>query len=303
MPLLDPSVFRAVVDDLTMGVYFVDRDRRIVYWNNGAEKITGYLSQEVVGRCCRDNILVHCDEHNNILCELNCPLSETMLDGRPREVSVFMKHKGGYRVPIRIYAAPIRDENGEIIGAAETFYQQRFVPKPDRRRTPLVACGAVDELTGLPDHGYTLSVLKEKLESFKQNFADIGILAIQPDNLEDHRTKRGREAVDGILRVVTETLQNTLRPSDHLGRWSEDQFLVILPHCGGKSIDHVADRIMTVLRSCGIVWWGDPLSITASIGATIARPGDTLELIMARTERALQMSIDNGGNCVSVLHE
>lgn len=303
MTLLDPGVFRAIVDGLTMGVYIVDRDRRIVYWNDGAEKITGYFRHEVVGRCCRDNILVHCDEHNSVLCDVGCPLSSTMLDGHAREMSLFLKHKGGYRVPIRVYASPIRNQNGEIVGSVESFHQQRFVPKPDRRQTQLMACGALDDLTGLADHGYTLSVLQLKLSSFSQHFADLGVFAILPDKLQYYRTNRGREAADGILRVVAQSLQNTLRPSDHLGRWSEDQFLVILPNCGGDSIAHVGERVRSVLRSCAILWWGDKLPVTASLGGTIARPGDTVETIVARAEKALETSVAAGGDHVTVLHD
>ena len=57
--------FRAMIDNLHDGAYFVDRDRRIVYWNKSAEELTGYLSDEVVGRMCDDNILRHVDEEGN----------------------------------------------------------------------------------------------------------------------------------------------------------------------------------------------------------------------------------------------
>ena len=57
--LLHPDVFREVLEELQVGVYFTDLQRRIVFWNSGAERISGYLRQEVLGRNCRDNILVH----------------------------------------------------------------------------------------------------------------------------------------------------------------------------------------------------------------------------------------------------
>ncbi len=45
-----------LLDSLFDGVYFVDANRCITYWNNGAERITGYSKSEVVGRCCANNI-------------------------------------------------------------------------------------------------------------------------------------------------------------------------------------------------------------------------------------------------------
>jgi PAS domain S-box-containing protein len=46
LDLGNPRGFEAVVDSLEAGVYVVDRDRKIVYWNHGAERISGYLRQK-----------------------------------------------------------------------------------------------------------------------------------------------------------------------------------------------------------------------------------------------------------------
>lgn len=40
---LDPSHYRAILESLSTGVYVVDRERKILFWNDGAERITGYL--------------------------------------------------------------------------------------------------------------------------------------------------------------------------------------------------------------------------------------------------------------------
>lgn len=51
--------YRELLDNLHDGVYFVDRDRRITFWNKGAERLSGFSAAEVVGRRCSDNILTH----------------------------------------------------------------------------------------------------------------------------------------------------------------------------------------------------------------------------------------------------
>jgi PAS domain S-box-containing protein len=57
-----------VVDRIETGVYAVDVHQRIVYWNYGAEKVTGFLSQEMLGRPCGSNLVVEEIEHNPALC-------------------------------------------------------------------------------------------------------------------------------------------------------------------------------------------------------------------------------------------
>ena len=66
--LQDPDIFRTILESLQTGVYVVGRDGRILFWNQGAEKITGYLRHEALGRSCCENVLAHCNDHNCVQC-------------------------------------------------------------------------------------------------------------------------------------------------------------------------------------------------------------------------------------------
>ncbi len=46
---MDQSFYQVLLDSLADGVYFVDRDWRVTYWNKAAERISGFAAQEVVG--------------------------------------------------------------------------------------------------------------------------------------------------------------------------------------------------------------------------------------------------------------
>ncbi|MCK5682659.1 PAS domain S-box protein [bacterium] len=48
--------FNSILDQLYDGVYLTDLDRRILFWNKAAERITGYLADEVLGKKCLENI-------------------------------------------------------------------------------------------------------------------------------------------------------------------------------------------------------------------------------------------------------
>ncbi len=73
--LIKDEFYRAVLDKISDGVYVCDRDRRIVYWSPGAERITGYQADEVRGSSCGDGLLMHVDESGKALCGDGCPLS------------------------------------------------------------------------------------------------------------------------------------------------------------------------------------------------------------------------------------
>ena len=59
---------KKLLDNLYDGVYFVDVDRTITYWNKGAERLTGFAAREAISRHCFDNFLMHVDKAGCALC-------------------------------------------------------------------------------------------------------------------------------------------------------------------------------------------------------------------------------------------
>ena len=110
-----------LLENLFDGVYYVDKNRVITFWNKAAERLTGYSQSEVLGKPCADNILKHINSNGHELCINGCPLHNTISDGQMRESLLFLHHKQGHRVPIHIRISPIKDTNGEIIGGIEIF--------------------------------------------------------------------------------------------------------------------------------------------------------------------------------------
>jgi PAS domain S-box-containing protein len=114
-----------ILDTMSDGVYVADRDRRIIFWNKSAERLTGWLAEDVVGHSCRDNILCHVDKDGHHLCgEEHCPLHRSIVTGNAttEPVIAFAQRKDGSRVPFEISIAPIRNEAGEVVAAVETFH-------------------------------------------------------------------------------------------------------------------------------------------------------------------------------------
>ncbi len=110
-PLIDP-LYQKLLDNLYEGVYIVDKDRKILYWNEAAEKMTGYSRKEVIGRFCRDNLLRHIDNEGKSLCNNQCLLESAIREGKKREAELFFHHREGHQVPVLVRIAPILDNDG-----------------------------------------------------------------------------------------------------------------------------------------------------------------------------------------------
>jgi diguanylate cyclase (GGDEF)-like protein/PAS domain S-box-containing protein len=296
----NPEIYKSILETLPTGIYLVDRNRKILFWNKGAESISGYLRQDVVGRFLREHLLATSDEITDANSDPSDPLNLALRDGKSSTADVSILHKEGYRVPIVLRTVPIRNVRGGVIGAAECFEKNISASERTRRRTAAADLECLDGVTGIPPPAFTELRLREQLAAFNERHAPFGILLAQVDWVDKFRTTRGPGVVPNILRVVAQTIENSLRPTDLVGCWFEDRFLALLPDCKESEVQGVANRIRKMVEKSEVEWWGDKFSVTAAFGGAGSRPGDTLELLMQRAEKSLMESISAGGNHVTV---
>jgi PAS domain S-box-containing protein len=134
--LLDnPKLFRHVVEDLPVGIYIVDRERRIRFWNRGAEHLIGHLAHDVVGRVLED-VVQACDRRGNRLSGERCPVTMTLSQRKPQHCSAFYLHKNGHCAAVKIRTRPIL-EYGDTIGGATVLFEEAFVNREESSGPPM----------------------------------------------------------------------------------------------------------------------------------------------------------------------
>jgi len=105
----------AILDSIADGVFTVDLNWNITFFNHSAEQITQISKEEAVGQKCR-NIF------HSSLCDGSCPLEVCLReDTTLGNKSIFIVRPDGEKVPVSISAAPLYNEDGELIGGVETF--------------------------------------------------------------------------------------------------------------------------------------------------------------------------------------
>ncbi len=295
----DPSIYRAILENLQIGIFLVDRDQKIVFWNEGAEKITGYLRQDVLGCYCREASAEQNGAGKTVLSDASESLLTALRDGRPAMGEVSLRHKSGHRIFVQVRAVPIRNARGTIIGAVESIDESLSASEWDRRQGKLADYGCLDPATGVLTHDVIISHLREAVATYAEARVPFSVLVVKVDDTDRLRTTYGGAVIASVLRIVATSLENSLRPTDYLGRISESRFLAILSECGSPELPKTAERIRKTVNGSEIQWWGDRWTVTVSIGAVSAIPGDSLDSLLARGANALERSIEAGGNRVT----
>jgi diguanylate cyclase (GGDEF)-like protein/PAS domain S-box-containing protein len=296
----DASFHEKLLDSLYDGVYFVDAERKITYWNKGAEQLTGYTAQEAVGKHCFDNFLVHVNDEGCVLCHEGCPLQQTIRDGARREAEVYLRHKLGHRIPILVRVAPMTNGQGQILGAVEVFSDVSAKKRIERRAGELARLALQDALTGVPNRRYLELKVKQALQEFEQFGRVSGLLMIDVDHFKRVNDQYGHDAGDCVLRSVCNTLTHSLRPTDIVGRWGGEEFLVILTDASSSSLESLGERCRKLIGESGVLHGHARIDVTVSVGATLTRNGDTHQSLVKRADELMYCSKTNGRNRTTV---
>ena len=298
--LRDTDLFWALLEQSDAGLYVVDPERRILYWNPGAARISGYTAVDITGRFCHGDLLMHCDAEGAGLCGARCPLASVIADGHPRDCLIYLRHKQGHRLPVHVRSRPIRDGKGQIIGAVEVFR-----PEPTAARHRVLhgtALGCCDEDTGLGNRSFGMMLVRHALESLDLFELPFGWLRIALDKRDELEHRHGKAFLDAAATVMARTLERSLAPLDVLLRWDPTEFRALVRCAGNRELLEIARRAAVLVRASCVAWWGDSLRIRISAGGVLARRGDTLESLEQSASAALEASITAGGNQVAVKH-
>ena len=106
-----------------------------------------------------------------------------------------------------------------------------------------------------------------------------------------------------MLEKVRHALAHGLRPAEEMGRWGDDEFLIMAHERNAEMLASHAHTLAGLARTADFRWWGDRMSLTVSIGAAQAdsQGAETLARLLERARGAMETSSRTGGNRVTVV--
>jgi len=286
----DPNFYRELLDHMSDGVYFVDRERRILYWNDRATRLTGYKAEEVMGRFCQDEILCHVDGNGKRLCHDGCPLTATIADGEAREAQVFLRHKKGRRVPVLVRVQPIHANDGSVVGAVEIFSDETARLAAARKTKEMERLAFLDQLTQLPNRRYLEMSVKTALTEFQVHGDAFGVLVMDVDRFKAINDGFGHSTGDKALQEAARILTGALRTTDIVGRWGGDEFLAVVRHVDEKIMGQLAERCCALMRQTSLVSAEGAVKLSVSVGGAVAGREDSADSVIRRADELMYRS-------------
>ena len=284
------ELVEAALDILPHGIALLDEGGCIVFWNRAAESITGHATMDLLARPVPETL-------EPLLCDaLDESPEEDAVPETAHGVPARVRHKLGHDVPAIARTLVLRDGMGRRMGTAVVFH-----PAESLDALPRGECG---EGSGVEKSQADLEDrIEEVFEDFTRAGVPFGILWITADQAHELRRTHGAGACEAMLEKIEHALLNGLRPAEELGRWGEDEFLVLSHERTPEMLAAHAQRLAGAARTADFRWWGDRISLTVSVGAAQANLNETLAQLLGRAQEAMVASIHEGGNHITLAPE
>jgi diguanylate cyclase (GGDEF)-like protein len=276
------ELLEATLDIFPEGIALVSAKGQIAFWNKAAEAITGYAGMELLSR------------------QVPGPLAALMAgpgehpgrDATVHAVLVHVEHKLRIDVLVSMRMLVLRNDMGARIGTAVIFHPaENEVGLPHGE---FVSGSSVEK----EQTAFQARLQKVFLE-FQNGGACFGVMWITVDQAEEMRKTHGDVPCNAMIERVERVLANGLRENEELGRWGDDEFMVLSHEGTAETLTSHAKVLANLAKSADFEWWGDKVAITVSIGVAQAAQYNSLVDLLEKAKAAMFTSYEAGGNQIT----
>ncbi|MGD0970170.1 MAG: diguanylate cyclase [Desulfobaccales bacterium] len=155
----------------------------------------------------------------------------------------------------------------------------------------------LDELTRIANRRHLEIFIAARFNELERFARPFGVIFADLDHFKQVNDTFGHQVGDSILKMVAETMVKTCRSYDLAGRWGGEEFLWVLGNLQDEGqLKTAAERLRNLVANSSLTLPDHDVRVTISLGATMARPQDTLETLIRRVDSLLYLSKAAGRN-------
>ncbi len=269
----------------------------IEYLNPVAEKLTGWSIEAARGRPLGE-VLNLIDEITRQHVSHSLERMQTHGAAIAPVTHPVLLTREGQEVAVQESSAPIRDRNGEVIGAVIVVHD---VTRERRLKRALSYQATHDALTGLINRREFDVRLRDALLLAQRGEHHYALLYVDLDQFKVVNDTCGHQAGDRLMRDVTSLLRARVRTQDTIARLGGDEFGILLEGTSIAQAGRIADSIRQAIHNYRFIWAGSTLTVGASIGVVeINRDTDSVASVLSAADIACYAAKEGGRNRIQV---
>lgn len=163
-----------------------------------------------------------------------------------------------------------------------------------------LALANVDDLTGALSRQFFMSQAEQEMARSLRYALPLVLLMLDLDHFKDVNDSYGHAAGDAVLKGFVQTVKGVLRESDVMGRIGGEEFAVLLPNTTQEGGSVLANRIIAAVRASPVMFEGQLIAYTVSIGASSLAKHTSFNLLLSDSDVALYRAKKGGRDRLEV---
>ena len=273
-------------------VLSTDLQGKITYLNTVAERMTGWRREEANGRPLGDVFqVINKSTHEPARNPLEFAVQQDQTVSLTKDS--LLVRRDGLESAIEDSAAPVRNREGQVVGAVIVF---RDVGESQALARKMADLAQHDALTKLPNRLLLNDRLTQAIAMAERHQSKLAVMFLDLDNFKLINDSLGHLVGDALLLLTAQRLCQALRHSDTVSRQGGDEFVILLPEIeGSERAALVAEKILAVLAVPHSVD-GREVRVTASIGISVYPDhAQHAESLVHNADVAMYQAKKNGG--------
>lgn len=284
---------RTTLDSIADGVIATDSQGNVIFLNRVSRDLTGVSEEEAFGRPINDIFRVVNEKTKD---PLPVPIERVLMDYTipGGEVPAALLSKDGSMVPISDSAAPIRNRQGEVVGAIFVFQENT---ERKLAQEALWNMTYHDHLTGLPNDLLFRDRLSMAIPCVRASGRQLAIFVLDVDHFKKINDTFGHTKGNEVIQALAGVLASLVNAGNTLTRFGGDEFLILQGEFDDLSeVSGLANRILDVFKKPVLV--GDhPFNLSVSVGISVfPTDGETPDELIKNADAAMNSVKENGRN-------
>lgn len=157
-----------------------------------------------------------------------------------------------------------------------------------------------DALTGIWNRQALNEMMEKEHDRWQRYQRPLSIVIWDVDFFKRVNDNYGHDAGDKVLKTIARIFQQATRDADFIARFGGEEFVGVFPETRLEDALALANKIRKKIATSKFHYEQKPVPITASAGLATFSPGDSIEDVFKRADKALYQAKETGRNrCIA----
>ncbi|MDP3607705.1 MAG: EAL domain-containing protein [Methylophilus sp.] len=281
------------LESIADGVITTDMCSNVTYLNPVAETMTGWCKEDAIGKPVLEVFRILNESSRKLAAN---PVDVVLAHGQVCGLAnhTMLIAKTGEEFAIEDSAAPIKSEEGEMLGVVLVFHD---VSNAKQMAEKMSYLAEHDFLTDLPNRLLLTDRITQALNAAKRKKSRVAIIYLDIDHFKKINDTLGHEVGDQLLKFLSKKLQNCIRTTDTISRQGGDEFVILLSEIDSPMAPaEIAQKLLNATNDYYQIGTHE-LKVSASIGISMyPEDGESADMLMRNADAAMYYAKGLGRN-------